>query len=138
MIFELTYAFFATVGFAYIFNAPKKSIFTTGVIGALGWIIYSYFVSSHNAAVMGSFIGAFVVAVLSEISARLFKMPVTIFLISGIIPLVPGSGLYYTMLALVQKNYGNAISIGTETIFAAGSIAVAIALVSSLFKRRKK
>ncbi|MDK2810897.1 MAG: hypothetical protein PWR27_1606, partial [Petroclostridium sp.] len=75
---------------------------------------------------------------LSEFFARQFKMPVTIFLTSGIIPLVPGAGLYYTMLELVQNNYAAAISKGVETIFIAGSIAVAIAISSSLFKKRIK
>jgi uncharacterized membrane protein YjjB (DUF3815 family) len=138
LIYEILFSYFATIFFAYIFNAPKKSIFITGLIGTIGWLVYIYFFNIHQAIVLGSFVGALVVGLLSEFFARQFKMPVTIFLTSGIIPLVPGAGLYYTMFELVQNNYAAAVSKGVETIFIAGSIAVAIAISSSLFKKKKK
>ena len=140
MIQQIAYSFFATVGFAYIFNAPKKSIFLTGLIGSAGWMVYAYFHHTYTANILGSFAGALVVAILSELAARQYKMPATVFLTSGIIPLVPGGGMYFTMLELIRRDFDSAMSKGTETIFIAGSIAIAIALGSSLFrvKRRKE
>lgn len=136
MIYPLIYAYLATIGFSYIFNAPKKAIFLIGFIGTLGWLSYSGIVILNDSKILGSFIGAFVVTTSSELSARRFKMPATIFLIPGIIPLVPGSGLYYTMLLFIQKNDASAIRVGTETVFIAGAIAIAIATSASFFKKR--
>ena len=138
MLFELIFSFFATVFFAYLFNAPRKSIFVTGLNGAMGWLIFSYFNHFYKADILGCFVGAFIVALLSELAARHFKMPVTIFLTTGIIPLVPGAGLYNTMIELVQNNYEGAFKIGTQTIFMSGAIALAIAVNSSIFKIRIK
>ncbi|WHH59585.1 threonine/serine exporter family protein [Petroclostridium sp. X23] len=138
MMLEAVYSYFATIFFAYIFNAPKKSVFITGMNGSIGWLIYSYLNYTYQAEVLGSFTGALVVGIISEYLARHFKMPATIFLTSGIIPLVPGTGLYYTMLYLVQKQYSSAMQVGVETIFIAGSIAAAVAISASLFKKRNK
>jgi len=138
MLSKVMFAYFATVFFAISINTPKKSIYFTGINGAVGWLIYFLFSYYLGADVLGSFVGALVVALLSEYSARKFKMPATVFLTSGIIPLVPGAGLYYTMLELVQNNYENAINTGIKTIFISGSIAVAIAISSSIFKRQSK
>ncbi|MGE4283893.1 MAG: threonine/serine exporter family protein [Clostridia bacterium] len=138
MIIESLYAYFATLFFAVVFNAPKKSIFITGINGCIGWLIYSYFYNTYHSPILGSFLGALAVGILSEYLARYFKMPATIFLTSGIIPLVPGTGLYYTMLRLVLDQYSDAAHMAIETIFIAGSIAAAIAISSSLFKKTKR
>ncbi len=137
MPLQIVYAFFATISFAYIFNAPRKSIFATGLIGSTGWVLYTFFYQILSSKILGSFIGALAIALLSEFAARRFKMPVTVFLTAGIIPLVPGSGLYSTMLYLVQNNYTEAVKNGTETVFIAGAISVAIAISSTLFWKRK-
>jgi uncharacterized membrane protein YjjB (DUF3815 family) len=55
--------------------------------------------------------------------ARIIKAPVTIFLICSIIPLVPGSGMYYTMLECVKGSINNALNQGFETLSNAMSIA---------------
>ena len=49
------------------------------------------------------------------------KRPVTTFLISGLFPLVPGAGMYYTMLAIVHNDLSEALSTGISTLSTAGS-----------------
>ncbi len=57
------------------------------------------------------------VGTLGELFARYFKKPATVYIIPGIVPLVPGAGMYYTMLALVEKDFLLAANNGTETFF---------------------
>jgi uncharacterized membrane protein YjjB (DUF3815 family) len=68
---------------------------------------------------------------MGEIFARRFKMPATIFIFPAIIPIVPGLGLYETMLAFVQNDILSALEIGADTIFNIVSMAIAMALVSA-------
>ena len=72
-----------------------------------------------------------VVSVLSELMARVMKAPATIFLIVGIIPLVPGGGIYYTMYALLNGDMQLFAQKGAETAACAAAIAVGCSLVSS-------
>ena len=79
--------------------------------------------------------------VLSEIFARMFKSPATVFLIIGIVPLVPGGGLYYTMDALIDGNMDLFVQKGLEAASIAGAIAAGSSLVSSVVRilpRRKR
>ena len=64
--------------------------------------------------------------------ARLYKTPATVFLIIGIVPLVPGGGIYYTMDALLDGEMDLFLRRGLETAAYAGAIAVGCSLVSSM------
>ena len=74
------------------------------------------------------------VDLLAEMLARRQKAPAIIYALIGVVPLVPGAGLYRTMLALVLKDYASAAAIGVETVLISGCIALAIAIVT-LFAR---
>lgn len=140
IIKQLLFAFICTIGFSVIFNVPKDSIIKAGIIGSVGWIFFIKTEDIFSSTVTGSFIGALAVGILGEVFARLFKKPATIYIIPGIIPLVPGAVSYYTMLAIIEKRFEDAANLGTETVFIALSIASGIIISSSIskaFRRRK-
>lgn len=131
---QLLYAFLATVGFAVIFNAPKDTIVKSGLHGMAGWAVYLLTKEFTSSPIGGSFLAALTVGILGEIFAKVFKKPSTTFTIPGIIPLVPGAGIYYTMLALTKKNFFSAADSGSQTILVSIAIASGI-IVSSSFNR---
>lgn len=134
MIWAFIFAFCSTVGFSILFHVPKKHIATAGFVGALGWLTYTYFIVSGSGSVLACFAGTCIVAIISDVFSRAFKDAATIFIIPGILPLVPGANMYYTMLAILEGNVTETASIGTETILMAGSIAVALLVVASVTK----
>ena len=75
-------------------------------------------------------IASMIVAAWSEILARIMKAPTNIFLITGIIPLLPGGALYYTMNALLEENRGEFLRNGTSTITSTLGIATGIVIAS--------
>ena len=83
---------------------------------------------------MSNFVAALLVSYISEILARKLKQPAIIFIIPGIIPLVPGLGMYNTMLYLVQNDYNNAIAKGADVLFVGGAISLGILVITSLVK----
>jgi uncharacterized membrane protein YjjP (DUF1212 family) len=124
-------AFFATGSFAWFFYINRYDILWASLIGGAGWL--SYLVASQYFA-LGSgawLVGALVVGVLSEFAASAFKKPATVYIVPGIIPLVPGGGMYETMLAFVRGNMEQAATTGFTTLSAAAAIAVGIALATS-------
>ena len=60
------------------------------------------------------------------------KMPVTVFLLSGIFPLVPGAGIYYTAYYFIQGENALSLANGISTFKVAVALAVGIALVLGL------
>ena len=80
---------------------------------AVSWLVYLV-LPEGNVAVR-CFFATMVVETLAQIFARVFKAPATIFLIIGIIPLVPGGGIYYTMYALLGGDMQLFAQKGAET-----------------------
>lgn len=132
------YSFISTIGFSVLFNVPKKSLFYAGITGAIGWSLYVYTDNITFSASFSNFIASIMVAILGEVFARIDKKPVTVFVIPGIVPLVPGYGMYLTMINLINDNFNKAATTGIDTLFKAGSIVMGIILVSSIAKIIKK
>jgi len=65
--------------------------------------------------------------------ARILKTPVTVFLITGIIPLVPGGNLYYTMNYVLAKQWHLSSLYGQKTILIAIAVAAGIMIASSIY-----
>lgn len=138
------FAFISTLGFSVYMNSPKEQLIPCGITGAIGWVTYYLSSITMSNPIYSNFLASLMVAILSEIFARKLKKPAILFIIPGILPLVPGLGLYNTMLYLIQGNYGMAISKGTDTILIGGAIALAMLVVTSIirtinfFKKGKK
>ena len=126
IITSFIFAFIATMAFAVLFQSPKKILLTDGLIGAVGWVV---FISLRDqmgySSFYANFFGTLALALLSELSARIFKQPATVFVIPGIIPLVPG---------LINNDYNGGMSILLTAITDSCAIAVGVMLVSSLFR----
>lgn len=136
IIKQFLFSFLSTIGFAVLFNIPNDSISKSGIAGALGWVIF-YITSRYLNNIAGTFFAATTVGILGELLARHYKKPATIYTIPGIIPLVPGAGMYYTMLALIDNDFILAANKGTETFFIAVAISMGI-IVSTFLSRSIK
>ena len=127
-------SFISTVGFSILFSAPKETLAHAGFVGASGWSVF--YITSHafNSNIAGTFFAALTVGLLGEVFARSNKKPATLYITPGILPLVPGAGMYYTMFALVEKDFLLAADKGAETFFVAAAIAIGI-IISSIFSQ---
>lgn len=128
------YAFIATMCFSILFRCPKKVIPHAGFCGMLAWVVYTLVFSIYGSAVGATFTGALAASFASQLIARFKKMPITITLLPGIIPLVPGAGMYFTMISLLQEDYDQALFKGTETLMIATAISCAVIIASSVYK----
>ena len=139
MIIQFIVAFFATLSFSILFHVPRQQYLFCGFTGALGWLAYLYAYSYSDSVVLASFLASVLLTLVSRIFAVYRKMPVTVFLICGIFPLVPGAGIYYTAYYFIMNENTTAMAKGMETIKIAVAIALGIVLMLSLpysvFKR---
>ena len=101
-VLQFFIAAIATVTFAILFAAPKKELVFCGVSGGLAWLVYFILYRQSQNVVLGSLVATFVLTILSRILAVARCNPATIYLVSGIFPLVPGAGIYYTAYYLIS------------------------------------
>ena len=113
-------------GFAILFNIRGKRLLLFFLGGALDWTVY-LLCTHHGCSIFQGLLFATMTATLSsEILARLIQTPVLISLVPMLIPLVPGSDLYYCMDALVRGEQDVFLARGSMAISAAGAIALGI------------
>lgn len=131
MIANLVCSFMGTVCFSVLFHVPKKYYLGCGITGMLGWLCYCLLVIPTSKTV-ATFIGTLLVVLMARILAVWMKCPITLFLVPGIFPLLPGAGVYYTAYYLVTENLSLAASTGMEALKLAFAIVIAIIIVFSI------
>ena len=135
-ISELTAQFFlagvGTLSFAILFACPRRCLPYCALVGAVGWLGYGLLTLLGADAATASLLSVIPLTILTRVFAITQKTPVTVFLLSGIFPLVPGAGIYYTAYYFLQGEQELFASKGGETFKVALALALGIALVCSL------
>ena len=126
ILIQIGLSFIATSCFAVIFNAPIKVIPWCGIVGSLGWTIYHLLSQAGVYEVHATFVGAFVVSIVAHIYARLFRLPMIVFSVAGIIPLVPGGIAYNAMRNIVEVDYLTGMEYGMRAFLISGAIAMGL------------
>ena len=121
-----------SVGFALIFGVATKHFGYAVISSAISCLAYELVLALGGGIFLGSFIGAGLAAAYSDIMAHKIKAPATVMIIIGIIPLVPGARLYYTMLGIVRDDMNMFSSNGESALLFAAGIAVAIITVTAI------
>ena len=123
ILIQLFTAFLGSLGFALLFGVRRRHLLFAALGGMLAWGVYLA-MDRWLAMNFLSCLTASVFAVgYAELMARLRKLPAILFTVPAIIPLVPGSTLYYAMSEAVQGDLTQARAFGSETLVAALAIA---------------
>ncbi len=122
------------LGFSILFNVHGKGISLCLLGGVICWAAYCFAEAMGGSDGTATFFASFVIAVYSEVMARIRKCPAIGFLVLGLIPLIPGASLYYTMNYAVRGNMEMFSIQGMKTIELAGLMAAGILLVSTTMR----
>lgn len=134
ILIQVIGTFAAVMSIAITLGVPKKFLWYAGLVGAVGWLVYLLLGAAGASTVASMFVAALAVAMISHVFARIKKTPVTLFLIAGILPLVPGVGMYRIVYNLITSNNSLAGYYFSETMQIAGMIALAIFIMDTLFR----
>lgn len=121
-----------TLSFAILFACPRRLLPYCALVGGVGWLVYELAVLLGADSTTASLLAVIPLTLLARIFAVALKTPVTIFLLTGIFPLVPGAGIYYAAYYFIQGSNELALANGISTFKIAVALAVGIALVLGL------
>ncbi len=124
----------ATVGFCIVFNLHGPGIGFCLIGTALSWGTYSFCELLGASEIMGYLVAAALSAIFAETMARIRRYPSTPYLIMALLPLIPGSAIYYSMVHAVAGEMDQFIDRISYTAALAGTLAVGILLASTLFR----
>lgn len=118
--------------FGVLFNIRGKKLAAVAIGGFFSWsafVILSYFIPSEP---MNYFIVAAATALYAEIMARVLKTPATPLITTSLIPLIPGSALYYTMAYAFGNDMDVFLNKAVDTLKLAAALALGIIVVTAL------
>lgn len=130
MIVELISAAIGTIAFSLLFGVPRKYYLYCGGIGAAGWLMYKLMLEVAGLSIAVSvFLATVVIVLLSRYAAVFEKCPATVFLITGIFPVVPGAQIYWATYYLVTDQLHAAFDSGFLALKIMVSIVLGIVVV---------
>jgi uncharacterized membrane protein YjjP (DUF1212 family) len=125
------FGFLMTLGFCLQLNAPKRQIPIACIIGGVGMFVLMGGSVLGYGILFTVFIGTCIIAILSEFASRAGRDATIVFIIPGIIPFVPGLGLFESMSEILANNTTSGVEKGADTLLSAGSIAIALIVVAT-------
>lgn len=131
---QCVFSVFASYGFVVIFNIHGFGSFLCALGGGITWAAFCLVQALGGQDLVCFFAATVVAAVFAEVMARIRKYPAISYLISCLLPLIPGSGIYYAAQQAMQGNSEGFMHHGTRTLAIAGCMAVGILLVVTLTK----
>ncbi len=121
-----------SVGFGILFHMEKKYLSLAAVGGFLSWLIFLLGRGFWGGVFLPTLLAGFLTDVYAEILARIFRETSTSFFVTSVIPLIPGSTLYYCMSSIVEGNTVQALKYGRDTFLFAFGIAAGMSIAWSI------
>lgn len=138
-LLQFILAYLATAGFGVLLNIPRRAVNLSGWVGAAGWFTYELLYTVLPLTVdaklaIGNLVAAIVIGVASGLAAHYKHMPMIIFNIPSLVPLVPGGQSYRVVRNLVTGNPNVAYQYLVQVVIIAGVIAIGF-LIAELINR---
>ncbi len=136
-LFQLITAFLGTLGFGILFHIRGRKLWLAALGGLLAWSTFLLLGLWIESEPMRYFLVSMLSTLYAEVLARWVKTPTTTFIIVSLIPLIPGSGLYYTMANALSGNSEGFMERGIYTLELSLALALGIILITSCVRRVK-
>lgn len=147
ILFEAFWSGIAALGFALLFNVPRRTLLACFLIGAIGNTVKATVMQTGVDIGLATLAGATVVGFLGVGFSPKLSAPPPVLSIPGIIPMIPGTFAYKTMMGILKIATGKLQSDphliqfttvnGILTLIILISISVGIAIPNLLFARKK-
>ena len=129
----------AAIGFAILFNVPRRALLSIFIIGALGGLTKFLMLEYKIGIVLAVLCGASLIGFLSVFAAHRRNCPPITFAIPAVIPMIPGLFAYKAMLGIIKltsekdpvaysKIFFEAVNNGLITFFVLVVLATGVAI----------
>ncbi len=89
-------------GFAVLFHVPHRSLPWVALLGALGYCLRFAWLAHGGSIVPGTLLASLTIGVGSMVLSYFIHSPAVVYSMPAVIPMVPGTYAYKTMIGLMQ------------------------------------
>ena len=129
-LLQIMAALAGSLGFSLLFNVRGRRLFWCTVGGGVGWSVVLLCELTGLGEMSGYFLGSMVLTIYAEILARVQRCPVTVFVATATIPLIPGGALYNTMRWAMSEEWNLFAVQGLHTLIYAILISAGILVIN--------
>lgn len=126
---QLAAGIIGSMGFSLMFNVRGRRLFWCSLGGGVAWGAVLLCELAGGSELMGYFAASMLLTVYAEILARKIHCPVTVFVATATIPLIPGGSLYNTMRFAMAGEWSSFAMQGLRTMLYAILISAGILIV---------
>ena len=119
-------------GFGVLFNLRGKKLGIITLGGLISWSVFLLLERWVPGEPARYFLSMTAISVYAEVFARVEKTPTTTFLVPCVIPLIPGSALYYTMNYALKEQWDLFLQKAFYTLELALALALGIIAVTTV------
>jgi len=129
LLFKMLLAFTTSSLTGITLRTPRSAWITVGLAGMSGWAVRDLISRQNVPELVATVSGAVTIGLVAEILARIQKQPVTVYIVSGIIPLVPGITAYNSMVGFLEKRFDEGFFLAFKAFLIASYLAAGLAIV---------
>ncbi len=133
-IIQIFMGFLGSLGFAIMYNIRGKKLAAAAFGGFISWLLFLLFGFMLESEPFRYFIVSVLISAYSEVMARILKTPTTTFIITALIPLIPGGSLYYTMANAFSGDFNDFLNNAMHTLHLAIALALGVVAVTAFTK----
>lgn len=134
MIPQLFAGFLIAMSASIMLEVPKKLLIKNGLIGIIAELVYLIAVPFLYDVTISVFLASLVVTLISQAFARIYRAPVTLFIIPVFFIFVPGAAIYKIVYYLIQKNPVGSSAAFVEALTISGAVALGVFFGDSLLE----
>jgi len=142
-IINAIFAAIPAVGFGMVFNVPKHTLIYCAFGGAIGYTSRSILLDFNMSLELSTLFASIIVGLVALYWSRKFIIPRPVYTIASIIPLLPGTYAFNTVINLINMSAHGVtpelitmfVENGLKTITTLGGIGFGLAIPSIYFMR---
>ncbi|MEG1504486.1 threonine/serine exporter family protein [Enterococcus sp. 22-H-5-01] len=137
-IVNFLFSMFSTIAFSVITNIPRRAFLSCGLTGAAGWMTF-WILQTHFHQNIGTanFLGALMIGLISILFSRKMQMPVIVFNVPSLVPLVPGGPAYMAVRFMMNQQFTESMEKVVVVLVTSGAIALGF-MFTNLIERALK
>ena len=134
LLMQIICCYLATLGFGIIVNIPHRALNACGWVGVLGWLTFLGLRTINAGTILSNLLAALMIGLSSMVMAKKLRMPMILFNIPSLVPLVPGGQAYNAVRSFAFGHDLQGIDYLVQVLMIAGSIAMGF-FIAELFAR---
>jgi uncharacterized membrane protein YjjB (DUF3815 family) len=138
LVIQFAFGFCGTVGFGILFSVPRRALFLSGLVGALGTLLRSMCQQLGASTELADFAAAFTVGLVGYGAAFVIESPRMVYTVPGVITMVPGILAYQIIVYFSTARFNDGLTAGVQVFLLTGSLAAGLVTARTITEALKR